>query len=128
MYFIRIMLLWYMLVISAKCSGSDEIPLDRAEQSSTYSDDIAAKAIDGDLATRSATTKKDRAWLRVYFTNSYNVERVVVKKGFIYSPDCTVMIVSVYDGEVETVCGTYTVGQRYESHLPESHFPKSHFP
>ena len=129
MYFIRIMLLWYMLVLIARCSGSDEIPLDRAEQSSTYSSSfIAAKAIDGDLDTNSITTSEDPAWLRVYFTSSSTVERVVVEKGYTYSPSCALMTVSVYDGEVETVCGTYTVGQRYESHLPESHFPKSHFP
>ena len=106
MYFIR-MLLWYMLVLITRCFVADEIPLDRAEQSSTYGTYTAAKAIDGDLATNSITTSEDPAWLRVYFTSSSTVERVVVEKGFSYDAVC-VFTVSVYDGEVQTVCGTYT--------------------
>ena len=100
-------MLWYMLVLITRCSGADEIPLDRAEQSSTYSDLIAAKAIDGDLGTRSITTLEDPAWLRVYFSSSSTVERVVVEKGYSNEAAC-VFTVSVYDGETETVCGTYT--------------------
>ena len=73
MYFItliniRMMLLW--LVLIARCSGSDVIPLDRAELSSTYNSTYiaaAAGAIDGNLTTRSVTTAEDPAWLRVYF-------------------------------------------------------------
>ena len=99
------MLLW--LVLIARCSGSDEIPLDRAEQSSTYSDRTAARATDNDLTTFSMTTKEDPAWLRVYFTSSSTVERVVVERGYCYDAAC-VLTVSVYDGEVQTVCGTYT--------------------
>ena len=102
------MLLWYMLVLITRCSGSDEIPLERAEQSSTYgSSYIAANAIDGNLTTRSMTTGEDPAWLRVYFSSSSTVERVVVEKGYSYDTAC-VWTVSVYDGEVQTVCGTYT--------------------
>ena len=99
-------LLW--LVLIARCSGSDEIPLDRAEQSSTYNSpsNIAAKAIDGDIKTYSGTSEEDRAWWRVYFTSSSTVERVVVEKG-VNGATC-VYTVSVYDGETETVCGTYT--------------------
>ena len=100
-------MLWYMLVLITRCSGADEIPLDRAEQSSTYGDYTAAKAIDGDLATRSITTEEDPAWLRVYFSSSSTVERVVVEKGAVYDAAC-VLTVSVYAGEVQTVCGTYT--------------------
>ena len=99
------MLLW--LVLIARCSGSDEIPLDRAEQSSTYRNYSAARVIDGDLGTQSITVKEDPAWLRVYFTSSSTVERVVVEKGYTYDTAC-VLTVSVYDGEVQTVCGTYT--------------------
>ena len=100
------MLLW--LVLIARCSGSDEIPLDRAEQSSTYGDRIAAnKAIDGDLTTSSITTEENPAWLRLYFSSSSTVERVVVEKGYAFDAAC-VLTVSVYDGEVQTVCGTYT--------------------
>ena len=108
MYFIRIMLLWYMLVLSVRCYSSSEIPLDRAEQSSTYNTTyIAAKAIDGDLGTRSRTTPENPAWVRVYFSSSSTVGRVVVEKGGHYSKSC-VFTVSVCYGEIETVCGTYT--------------------
>ena len=110
MYFIRIMLFWFMLLLITRCSGSDEIPLDRAEQSSTYIDRIAAMAIDGDINTYSKTTERlmdPASWLRLYFTSSSTVERVVVEKGYNYGSAC-VYTVSVYDGETETVCGTYT--------------------
>ena len=99
-----------MLVLITRCSGADEIPLDRAEQSSTYSSTYianAAQAIDGNLATLSLTTVEDPAWLRVYFSSSSTVERVVVEKGGSYDTAC-VYTVSVYAGEVQTVCGTYT--------------------
>ena len=102
------MLLCYMLVLSARCSGSSVIPLDRAEQSSTDMTYIAAKAIDGNLGSRSRTIQENPAWWRVYFTSSSTVERVVVEKGVSHSPAC-VFTVSVYDGVTETVCGTYTV-------------------
>ena len=111
MYFIRIMLLWYMLVLSARCSSLSEIPLVRAEQSSTLRTDtttyIAARAIDGDLGTGSSTTEEDPAWLRVYFKSSSTVERVVVEQGLGKDAACVITL-SVYDGEIETVCGTYT--------------------
>ena len=107
------MLLWYMLVLITRCSGADEIPLDRAEQSSTFSStNTAAKAIDGDLDTWPRTTKEDPAWLRVYFSSSSTVERVVVERGFSRDKAC-VYTVSVYDGGVQTVCGTYT-GKPFE--------------
>ena len=108
MYFIRMMLLW--LVLIARCSGSDEILLDRAEQSSTLNNNFkfrAASALDGDLTTGSVTTPEDPAWWRVYFTSSSIVERVVVEKGYNEITAC-VYTVSVYDGETEAVCGTYT--------------------
>ena len=97
-----------MLVLITRCFVADEIPLDRAEQSSTRgSTYTAAKAIDGDLATLSLTTVEDPAWLRVYFSSRSTVERVVVEKGGSYDTAC-VYTVSVYAGEVQTVCGTYT--------------------
>ena len=107
MYFIRIMLLWYMLVLITRCFVADEIPLDRAEQSSTLEAYTAARAVDGDLATSSLTTEEDPAWLRVYFSSSSTVERVVVERGYNRDTAC-VFTVSVYDGDTETVCGTYT--------------------
>ena len=96
-----------MLFLITRCSGSDEIPLDRAEQSSTLEAYTAAKAIDGNLTTWSKTTPENPAWLRLYFSSSSTVERVVVEKGYSNSPSC-VLTVSVYAGEVQTVCGTYT--------------------
>ena len=103
------LVLWWVLVLSARCFGADEIPLDRAEQSSTYSnsDFIAANAIDSDLNTKSATEQGNPVWLRVYFQNSSDVGEVVIEKG---RSGCSLCIytVSVYDSEVGTVCGTYT--------------------
>ena len=100
--------LWCMLVLSARCFSSGEIPLDRAEQSSTWSTYFAAaNATDGDLTTVSATSREDPAWLRVYFKSSSNVEQVVIEKGLSFNASC-VYTVSVYNGEVETECGTYT--------------------
>ena len=100
-----------MLVLIARCSGSEEIPLDRAEQSSTnrrYGDRfIADHAIDGNFTTSSLTSNEDPAWLRVYLTSSSTVERVVVEKDNSPATAC-VKTVSVYDGEEGTVCGTYT--------------------
>ena len=96
-----------MLLLSIRCSGSNEIPLDRAEQSSTYSKYFASKALDGNLATKSITTQEDPAWIEFYFKSSSTVDKVVVEKGGSYSAAC-VYTVSVFDGEAETVCGTYT--------------------
>ena len=96
-----------MLVLSARCSSSSEIPLDRAEQSSTWSIYSAANAIDDDFNTRSTTNAENPAWLRVYFQSSSNVGKVVIDKGRSWSSSC-VYTVSVYKGEVETECGTYT--------------------
>ena len=101
------LVLWWVLVFSARCSGADEIPLDRAGQSSTYNTYSAANAIDGDPSTGSITNQEDPARLRVYFESSSNVEQVVIETGYSKSSSC-VYTVSVYDGEVETECGTYT--------------------
>ena len=111
MYFIRMMLLW--LVLIARCSGSDEIPLYRADQSNTYQNYSADRAIDGNLYTESIALSQSSQWLRVYFTSSSTVQRVVVEKGYSNGPAC-VWTVSVYDGEAGTVCGTYTdIPDRY---------------
>ena len=117
MYFIRMMLLWLVLIVLiAMCSGSDEIPLYcRAEQSSTYSSILsilfnypANNAIDNVLTTYSSTIEEDPAWLRVYCTSPAALQlRVVIEQGYNYDATC-VYTVSVYDGETETVCGTYT--------------------
>ena len=97
-----------MVVASARCSGSDEIPLDRAEQSSTYVAGFEAdKALDDDLNTFSMTKVEDPAWLRLYFQISSTVDRVVIENGTTWDNTC-VYTVSVYDGEAGTVCGTYT--------------------
>ena len=77
-----------MLVFSARCSGADEIPLDRAGQSSTYNTYSAANAIDGDPSTQSITNQDNPAWLRVYFQSSSNVGKVVIDKGRSWSSSC----------------------------------------
>ena len=110
------MLLW--LVLIARCFGSDEIPINRAEQSSIWGGEGSARARDGDLSTRSCTNQEEPAWLRVYFTSSYRVEKVVVEKGYCYSTSC-VFTVSVYDGEVQTVCGTYA-GKPINAYIDET--------
>ena len=102
------MLIWFMVGLIARCSGFDEIPLDRAEQSSNYNENhFAAYAIDNDLETSSFTNMEDPSWLRVYFKSSYKVEKVVIEKGRSYDATC-VITVSVYDGETGAVCGSYT--------------------
>ena len=112
-----------MLVLSARCSGADEIPLDRAEQSSTLSYDgvtySAARAIDGDPNTGSCTSSESPAWLRVYFQSSSNVGKVVIEKGRSYDASC-VYTVSVYKEEVETECGTYTGKAAYNYYSNEA--------
>ena len=106
------MLLWcMMLILGATCFDADEIPLDRAEQSSTHGGYIASRALDNDITTQSHTLQETYAWLRVYFKSSSPVEKVVIEKGFVLTTGC-VWTVSVYDGETETVCGTYTDKQR----------------
>ena len=101
------MLLWYMLALSAKCSGFDEIPLDRAEQSSDLSlGYVASKAIDNSVASYSLTKKAANNWLSIYFKNSSVVEKVVIVVGYERDSTC-VNVVSVMDGEAGTVCGTY---------------------
>ena len=89
------------------CEASVEIPLDRAELSGVYDGLSAVQAIDNDLATQALTIAENPAWLRLYFKNSSNVEKVVIQKGCSHTNVCT-FTVSVYDGEVGTVCGTYT--------------------
>ena len=97
------MLLW--LVLIARCYGSVEIPLDRAEQSSTmYAN---ANAIDNNLSTYSSTYNEDSAWLRVYFTSSSTVDKVVVESGHSNSAACLYRVSVYYKGS-ETICGTYT--------------------
>ena len=96
-----------MLVLSASCSGADEIPLDKAEQSSDHETYVAERAIDSKLTTRSITTHESNPWLKVYFKNPSDVGKVVLEQGYSKDSSC-VFTVSVYDGEVETVCGTYT--------------------
>ena len=98
-----------MAVLSARCSGSDEIPLDRAEQSSVYAGAAnreAAHAIDGDFKTEATTKSEANPWLMIYFRRSV-VEKVVVEKGYTPFKSCE-WTVSVFDGDVKTVCGTYT--------------------
>ena len=100
------MFLWCMLILGATSSDT-EIPLDRAEQSSTYLNYIASNAIDNDDQTFSLTNPGYPIWLRLYFQSSSTVEKVVIEKGHSDRAAC-VITVSVYAGDTETVCGTYT--------------------
>ena len=99
-----------MLILGARCSDT-EIPLERAEQSSTGTASLlfsckAAYAIDKKASSYSKTKKENPAWLSVYFKSSSAVEKVVIQ-GEGYGTNC-VMTVSVYNGETGEVCGTYT--------------------
>ena len=104
-------LFWCVLILGAASFDAAEIPLDRGEQSSTHELYVASNAIDNNPITQSYTLTEDPAWLRVYFKSSSTVEKVVVEKGLVHRTTC-VWTVSVYDGETETVCGTYTDKQR----------------
>ena len=101
-----IILVWCALALSARCSGSNEIQLDRAEQISTYGSYTASNAIDNNLATTAMTTRSNPSWLKVYFTSVSNVEKVVIEKGYT-AADCT-FTVSVNNGGQSVSCGTYT--------------------
>ena len=96
-----------MLALSAKCSGLNEIHLDRAE-SSTFRNGYytASNAIDNDHKTDAITTESDPSWLEVYFTSVSNVEKVVIERGYT-AADCT-FTVSVNNGGQSSLCGTYT--------------------
>ena len=100
-------LFWLMVIVSARCSGSDEIPLDRAAQSSTYNSRVASYAIDNDLSTGALTTGEKFPWLKIFFQSRSTVKKVVVEHAHSFDA-ASVYTVSVYDGETETVCGTYT--------------------
>jgi len=85
-----------------------EIPLKRAELSSTNSAATQADlAIDNDLATHAFTSSEANPWLRLYFTSSSNVEKVVIEEAYGEGLSC-IYSVSVFEGEVKTLCGTYT--------------------
>jgi len=98
-----------VLAITTIKADLDEIPIERAEQSSDYFSAYSAdKALDGDFSSPAVTAKEDNPWLRLYFTSSSNVEKVVIEEGRAYDvPSCTYSV-SVYKGEVKTLCGTYT--------------------
>ena len=102
-----IILVWCVLALSARCSGSNEIQLDRAEQSSTLGSYTASNAIDNNLATDAMTTASNPSWLKVYFKSVSNVEKVVIEKGFTRVADCT-FTVYVNNGGQSLLCGTYT--------------------
>ena len=94
--------LWCLIILSSVCSGSDEIPIDRAEQAGLHQSNqlwSAEKAIDDNLDTRSVTSKGSNPWLRVYFKTASIVERVVIEKGFTYATSC-IYSVSVYEKKV----------------------------
>ena len=95
------MLLWYMLVLSARFSGSLE---SRTEQSSTTNENAAFLAIDYNIESGSFTQKGDPAWLQLYFKKLSFVEKVVVDRGYS-NERSSVSTVLVYNGDAGTVCG-----------------------
>ena len=103
------MLMLCMLVLSARCSGSDEIPLERAEQSSVYyniSAYTAEKAFDNNLGSAMNTDSHDLSpWWRAYFRSFYKVEKVELEKGN-GGNNCQYNI-SVLEGSEKKLCGTY---------------------
>ena len=101
------MIPWFIVVLIVRCSGSDEITLDRASQSSTWGGRVASNAIDNDLSTESMTNSQHLPWLKIFFKSRSTVKKVVVECAYSFDA-ASVYTVSVYDGETETVCGTYT--------------------
>ena len=99
-----IILVWCVLALSARCSGSNEIQLDRAEHSSTFGSYPASNAIDNNQDTAAV----DPSWLNVYFRSVSNVEKVVIEKGFTHAVYCT-FTVYVNNGGQSSLCGTYTI-------------------
>ena len=83
----------------------------RAEQSSDYSTSHTAdNAIDNDDTTAAVTKQEAKSWLRLYFKRSSEVERVVIEKGRSKAlPVSCLWSVSVYEGEVKTLCGMYNI-------------------
>ena len=94
----------FVMFVSAACS---DVMFNRAEQSSDMSASTTAdKAIDGDSATRSQTEKQLNPWWRVYFSESAFVDAVEVSgRGKLAD---IVTSLSVYTGDVKTLCGSYT--------------------
>ena len=87
---------------------SEEISLWQAKQSTYVEGRPAWYATDRNLDTYSCTKKESPAWFRVYFREIAFavVEKVVIEKGRSNQASC-VFTVSVYDGEIRAVCGSY---------------------
>ena len=95
-----------MLVLSAKCD--EEIPLDRAESSSSLGASFQARnGIDNNILTPACTISAADNWFTAYFRSRSAVGKVVVERGVGYDLAC-VFTVSVWIARTETVCGTYT--------------------
>ena len=107
LFFIRMILLWFMVVLFPRCSSSGEILPDSAELSSTDGINVASRALDNNHGTSARTNIGSAEWLRIYFKGTATVDNVVVQRGLSYDAAC-VFTVSVYDGVTRTVCGMYT--------------------
>ena len=106
-----------MLVLSVR--GMNQIPLDRAESSSTAGSSGANKAIDNNLNTEARTsggTDQGNSWLRLYFTSASDVGKVVIEKAESKASVC-VYTVSVYHGKTKTLCGTYKTSGVYNDKI-----------
>ena len=107
------MMMFFWLVLSARYSSATEIPLDRAEQSSTLETNNAARAIDSDISTRSCTTAETitSPWFRIYFKSRSTVDKVVIERAYSLVTSCN-YTVSIYDGAVGTLCGSFYLGSK----------------
>ena len=91
----------------------------RGEQSSLYRDNASLYrtefAYDKNTSTSAFTTDLGRPeWMRFYFARSYLVQKVVIVE--LWSPASTsgsnVYSIFVLDGEVKTLCGTFTAQEQ----------------
>ena len=104
------MIVLLVLVITT-CSSYSHLTIVRGQQSSIYQDNSeynTEKGYDNDMTSKAVTKKTGRPeWMRFYFARSYLVQKVE-----LWSPASTsgsnVYSIFVLDGEVKTLCGTFT--------------------
>ena len=104
------MILLIALLLTSCSEGSSEITLSRAELSSNYFTDqnLASRCIDGNPATLCWSGYETNPWLRLVFSSSADVGKVVLVQGWNPgSHDCVYQL-SVYRGPWKTPCGSFT--------------------
>ena len=111
------MIVLLVLVITT-CSSYSHLTIVRGQQSSIYQDNSeynTEKGYDNDMTSKAVTKKTGRPeWMRFYFARSYLVQKVVIVE--LWSPASTsgsnVYSIFVLDGEVKTLCGTFTAQEQ----------------